>query len=112
MNGADPARMNASFAEVRRVHHGAQGRLDRAARIGQEIGDARQGFVVLRIENMQDRADQQAMAGLVPMFPFVQAPFGIDQNIRDILHIADLPFPLPNLQPGIVGGRSGSGRIE
>lgn len=37
--------MNASFAQMRRVHHCTQGRLDRAAGIGQEIGDAGQGFV-------------------------------------------------------------------
>lgn len=41
--------MNAGFAQARRVHHGAQGRLDRAARNGQEVGDAGQGIVQLGI---------------------------------------------------------------
>lgn len=104
--------MNASLAEMRRVHHGAQGRLDRAAGIGQEIGDARQRLVLLRIENMQDRADQQAMAGLFPMITLVEAAFGIDQNIRDVLHVADFPLPLPHLQQRIVGRRSGVRGIE
>ncbi len=104
--------MNARLAEMRRIHHGAQGRLDRAARIGQEIGDARQRLVPLRIEDMQDRADQQAMAGLFPMIAFVEAAFGIDQNIRDILNVSDLPLAPSHLQQRVVGGRSGIGRIE
>ena len=104
--------MNAGFAEMRRVHHGPQGGFHRPARIGQEVGDARQGLVLLRIEDVQDRADQQRMAGLFPMVALVQAPFGIDQNIRDVLHVADFPFSLPHLQQRIVCGRSGIGRIE
>ena len=104
--------MSACFAEMRRVHHRAQGCLDRAAGIGQEVGDARQGLVLLRIENMQDRADQQAMAGLFPMVALVETAFGIDQNIRDILHVADFPFALPDFEQRIVGGRSGVRGIE
>ena len=104
--------MNACLAEMRRIHHGTQGRLDRTAGIGQEVGDARQGLVLLRIENMQDRADQQRMAGLFPMVALVETAFGIDQNIRDILNVSDFPFPLPDLQQRVVGRRSGVGRIE
>jgi hypothetical protein len=103
---------NSSRAEMRCIHHGAQGRLDRTAGIGQEVGDARERLVRFRIEDMQDRADQQAMAGLFPMVALVEAAFGIDQNIRDILHVPDLPFPLPDLQQRVVGRRSGIGRIE
>ena len=61
---------------------------------------------------MQDRADKQAVARLFPMIPFVEAAFGIDQNIRDVLHVADLPFPLPDLQQRVVGRRSSIGWIE
>ena len=50
--------MHTGFAQMRRVHHGAQGRLDRTARIGQKARDPRQRLVLLGIENMQDGADQ------------------------------------------------------
>ena len=96
--------MNAGFAQMRRVHHRAQGRFDRTAGIGQEVGDARQGLVLLGIENVQDRADKQAVTGLFPMVTLVEAAFGIDQNIRDILHVADFPFALPHLQQRVIGG--------
>src|SRR5690606_33547696 len=90
----------------------AKRRLDGAAGIGQEVGNTRQGLVLLRIKDMQDRADQQAMAGLFPVIALVERAFGIDQYIRDVLHVADFPFPLPDLQQGVVGRRSGVGRIE
>lgn len=70
-------RMNARLAEMRCVHHGAQGRLNRTAGIGQEVGDARQRLVLLRIENMQDRADKQAVARLFPMVALVEGTFRV-----------------------------------
>ncbi len=59
--------MNAGFAQMRRIHHGAQSGLDRALRIGQEVGDARQRLVRLGIKDVQDRADQKAVRSLFPM---------------------------------------------
>ena len=52
-------RMHAEFAEMRRRHHRAQRRLDRAARVGEEVGDASERLVRLGVEHVQDRANQQ-----------------------------------------------------
>jgi hypothetical protein len=61
--------MHPSFAQVRSGHHRSQRRLDRLARIGEEVGDAGERFVGLGVEHMQDGADQQRVAGLLPMVP-------------------------------------------
>jgi hypothetical protein len=61
---------------------------------------------------MQDRADKQRMAGLFPMVTFVEAAFGIDQDVSDVLDVAHFPFALPYLQQRVVGRRFHVGRIE
>ena len=104
--------MDASVAEMRSVHHRAQGGFHRAARIGQEVGDAGQRLVLLGVEDVQDRADKQAVAGLFPVVALVERSFRVDQNIRDVLNVADFPFALADFEQGIVGRRSGISRIE
>ena len=42
----------------------------------------------------------------------LQRTLWIDQDIGDILHIADFPLTATNLQQRIVGGAGGVGRIE
>ena len=65
--GRGDDRMRARCSQVARRHHGLQRLLDRAARVGQEGGNAGQCLVLFCIEHMQDRADQQRMRGLLPM---------------------------------------------
>jgi hypothetical protein len=57
-------RMRSRFAEMRRRHHCLQGGLDRTPGIGQEGRDAGQSHVGFGVEDVQDGADQQRMAGL------------------------------------------------
>src|SRR3546814_9001098 len=76
------------IAEVRRGHHPVQGQLERAGRVGQKVGDAAQRLVFARVEDMQDGPDQQRVRGLFPMVALLQRSFGIDQNVRDVLHVA------------------------
>jgi hypothetical protein len=83
--------MRAVLAEMRRRHHREQGGLDRAPGIGQERCDTGERLVGLGIENMEDRADQQRMAGLLPMIAPLQRAFGIDQHVGDVLDVADFP---------------------
>ena len=90
--------MDAAFTEVCRRHHRSQCRLDRATRIGKEVGDAGERLIGLRIEHVQDRADQQRVARLLPVVAAFQGTLGVDQDIGDILHIADFPLATPNLQ--------------
>jgi hypothetical protein len=104
--------MHTGFAQVRRRHHRGQGLLDRARRIGEERRHTGKGFVRLGVEDMQDRADQQRVRGLLPMVPALETAFGIDQHVGDILHVAHLPLAAPYFQQRVVGGRRGVGRIE
>ena len=104
--------MHADLAQMRRRHHGAQRRLHGTFRIGEEVGDPGQRLVGFGIEDMQDHADQQRVAGLLPMVPLVERAFGIDQDVGDVLDVADLPVAAPDLQQRIVGGGFGIRRIE
>ena len=86
--------------------------LDRPLRIGQEGRDAGERLVLLGIENMQDGADQQRVAGLLPVVAAFQRAFGIDQDVGDVLDVAHLMLAAAHLEQRIVGGRRGIGRIE
>ncbi len=105
-------RMDAGGAQVGRGHHRAQGGLDRAARIAEEIGDAGQGLVGLGVEDVEDGADQEGVAGLFPVVPFLQRSFWVDQDVRDVLDVAHLPLALSHLQQRVVGRGLRIGRIE
>jgi hypothetical protein len=52
---------------------------------------------------MQDRADEERVARLLPVVPPFQRALGIDQDVSDVLNIADFPFALANFQERIVG---------
>ena len=79
-------------------------RLDRALGIGEEVGDAGQRLVLLGIEDMQDRADQERMAGLFPMVAPFQGAFGIDQDVGNVLDVAHLAFAAPHFEQRVIGG--------
>lgn len=81
-----------------RRHHRGERRLDRAFRIGEKSCDAGERLVLLGIEDVQDRADEKGVAGLFPMVALVERALGIDQDIGDVLHIADFPFAAPDLE--------------
>jgi hypothetical protein len=86
--------------------------LDRTPRIGQEGGNASQRLVGLGIEDMEDGADQQGMAGLLPVVPAFQRSFGIDEDVGDVLDVAHLPLALSHFEEWIVRCRRPVGRIE
>jgi hypothetical protein len=44
---------------------------------------------------MQDGADKERVAGLLPMIPPLQRAFRIDQDVGDVLDVADFPFAPP-----------------
>jgi len=74
-------------------------------RIGQESCDPRQRLVRLGIEDMQDRADQERVAGFLPVIAPVERAFRIYQDVGDILDVADLVGTAPNFQQRIVTRR-------
>jgi hypothetical protein len=91
------------IAQVLRRHHPVQGQLERAGRVGQEVGDAAQRLVFARVEHMQDGSDQQRVRSLLPVVALLQRAFGIDQNVGDVLHVAHFIRAAPNLQQRVVG---------
>ena len=105
-------RMDALRPEMGGGHHGAQRRLDRPLRVGEEVGDAGQRLVRLGVEDVQDRADKQRVARLLPVVAALQRAFGVDQDVGDVLDVADLAIAAAHLQQRIVGVRVRAGRIE
>ena len=61
---------------------------------------------------MENHADQKRVAGLLPVVPAFECPFGVHQNVGDVLHIADFPFALPHFEQRIVAGTLRVGWIE
>ena len=105
-------RMRSRVAQVGRGHHRLQRRFDRALRIGQEGRDAGQGLIRLGVEDMQDGADQQRVAGLLPVVAALQRAFRIDQHVGDVLDIANFPLAAANLEQRVVGGGRRVGGVE
>src|ERR1019366_6688978 len=81
-------------------------------RVGKKIRHAGQGLVRLGIEDMQDRSDQERMAGFLPMVPAFQRTLGIDQNVGDVLHIAHLGVAAPDLEQRIASRGFRIRRVE
>ncbi len=100
------------ISKMPRGHHPMQRQLERASRVTEEVRHAAQRLVLSRVEHMQDRADQQRMTGLLPVVALLQRPFGIDQDIGDVLHVAHLVRAAPHFQQRVVGRRTGIGRVE
>ena len=61
---------------------------------------------------MQDRTDQQGVTGLLPMAALFEAALGIDQDVGDVLDVADFPLAAPHFEQRIVGGGPRVGRVE
>src|SRR5882762_4881467 len=101
-----------AIAEMRRREHRIQRRFDRARWIGEEVRDACERFVCLGIEDMQDRANQERMTGLFPMIAALERPFGINENVRDILRVTYLAVAFADLKQRIIRRARGIGRIE
>ncbi len=99
-------------SEMRRAHHRVQRHLERPRRIGQEIRDTAQRLVGFGIEHMQDGADQERMARLLPVIAPLERAFGIDQDVRDVLHVAYFMRAAPHFEQRVVRGGASIGRVE
>ena len=93
-------------------HHPLERCDERAIGIGKEGRYACERLLLFRVEHVQDRPDQKRMAGLFPMVALVERALGIDQDVGDVLDVADFPFSPANLEQGVVGCRLRIGRIE
>ena len=93
-------------------HHPLERGNERPLRIGQEGRDAGESLLLLGVEDMQDRANEQRMAGLFPVIAAFQRALGIDENVGDVLDVADFVLAAANLKKRIVVRRSRVGRVE
>src|SRR3546814_14221777 len=76
--------MDACLAQMRGQHHRLQRGFHRPLRVRQEIGDTGQGLVGFGVEDVQDRANQQRVAGLFPMVALLKAAFGVRSEERRV----------------------------
>ena len=90
---------------VLRRHHPVQRQLERASRVTEEVGDTAQRLVLVRVEHMKDRADQQRVRSLFPMVATFKRTIGIDQNVGHVLHVAYFVRAAPDFQQRVVGCR-------
>ena len=104
--------MDAVFPQMRRVHHGGQCRLDRSARIGEEVRHPGERLVRLGIKHMQNGPDEQRVAGLFPVIAPFKRAFRIDQHVGDVLHVAHLVDAASHFHQRVIGRRCLIGRIE
>ena len=93
-------------------HHRPKSGCERPPGIGEEGRDPRQAFLLLGVKDVEDRADQQRMGGLLPMIAPLERTFRIDEDIGDILDVADLMIPAANLKQGVVARGARVGRVE
>src|SRR3546814_10756961 len=80
------------------AHHSLERRGERALRIGEEGGDPRERLFFLGVENVQNRTDEQRVAGFLPVISALERPFRIDENIGDILNVANLVLAATDLE--------------
>ena len=69
-------------------------------------------FVLLGVQDMEDRADQQRVAGLLPMTAAFERAFGVDQDIGDVLDVAYFVGATADFEQRVVSCRPGVGGIE
>jgi hypothetical protein len=100
------------FSKMRRRHHGPKCGLDWPLRIGEKAGNTRQRFVRFGVEDVENGADQQGVAGFLPMVATFERSLGVHQDIGDILDVAHLPFAPSHFQQRIVRCRLRVGRVE
>ena len=89
-------------AQVIGRHHRAKRGDERAVGVGQEGCDPGERLLLLCVEDMEDGAHEQRMARLLPVATALERPFGIDQDIGDVLHVADFLVAAANLEQRVV----------
>ncbi len=79
--------------------------LEGLRRVGQDLGDPGERLLLFGIENVQDDADQKRVTGLFPMRSAFERTFQIDQDIGDVLDVANFGRPLTDPQAADCSGR-------
>ena len=93
-------------------HHDAQRLLKRLCRIGEQLGHPRERLALFGIEDMEDDADEQRVARLLPVIAPLQRSFRVDQDVGDVLHVADFGRSFAHFKQRVVAGAVRIGGIE
>ena len=99
-------------AQMVGLHHFAQRVLEGALRIGKKRRDTGECLYFLGVKDVEDHANEERMAGLFPMIRLSERAFRIDQNVGNILDVADFVRPFAHFQERVVTCRPRVGRIE
>ena len=102
-----------AFGVVDGGDHSAQGVVDLAGGVGQEVDAATERLVALGVENVEDQTDEKPVGGAVPVIAH-SITIRIDQDVGNILRVADLLGAKPDLFERVVAGALalGVGRVE
>src|SRR5262249_22572544 len=93
-------------------HHPAEGMGEGALRVGEEGRYPGQSLLLLGIEDVENGADQQGMAGFLPVRPPLQRTLRINEDVGDVLDVPDLIRTFPDLKQRVVTCGPWIGRIE
>ena len=69
-------------------------------------------LLLLSVEDMKDHTNKERVAGFLPMGTAFQCAFRINQNIGDILNVADFRGAFAHFQKWVVASASRIGRVE
>ena len=81
--------------------HRPQSAADGAGRIGKKIGNARERLFFLRVKHMENGADEKRVGGLLPVVAPLSCAFRIDENVGNVLHIANFIAAAAHLEERI-----------
>ena len=94
------------------AHHHAQRAFEGARGVGKEGGDAGERLFFLGVKDVEDHTNEQRMTRLLPVTSPFQTALGVDQDVGDVLDVADLVAAFAHLHEWVVSGARRIGRIE
>ena len=75
-------------------------------------GDAGQRLVLLGVEDVEDGADEERARGRLPVVALLALALGVDEDVGDVLHVADLAVAAADLEQRVEAHRVARGRLE
>jgi hypothetical protein len=93
-------------------HHRAERGDEAALRVREKGRDPRKRLLLLGVEDVEDRGDKKRMRGLLPMVAPLERAFRIDQDVGDVLDVADFLGAAADLEQRIVARRPAAARAS
>ena len=98
--------------EMISAHHDAKRPLEAPRWVRQKGGNAGERLFFLGVKDVEDHADQQRVAGLLPVGASLKTAFRIDQDVGDVLDVTNLEPAFAHFKERVVTGARRVGRIE